>query len=114
MCGVTRPDSYTLRELYYMLDGKRREAWDHTAYLVMSIAKIIGNDNCKFEDFHPYLEIKKHVKRNVPIKQLPEKLDEETKLLNISTRLNIPIEKLKKALAYGDKRHSSRRGVCNS
>ena len=63
MAGIAGvdPGPLTLRELMWMVDGRREEAWSHTAAL-MSLQANIHRDrkkrNSPFSpaDFHPYLK----------------------------------------------------------
>lgn len=50
------PGPRTLRELVWMADAKRSEAWDHTAELLALVANIFSKNKIKSSAFHPFAE----------------------------------------------------------
>ena len=49
-----------------MVDGRCREAWDHTASLMLIVASIVAGKNSrpKLADFHPYMRQEQAPKKN--------------------------------------------------
>lgn len=50
------PQPYTLRELFWLFEGRDRQQWIHTAAINATQSAAAGAKNVSIEKFHPYMQ----------------------------------------------------------
>lgn len=50
------PMPYTLRELFWLFEGRDRQQWMHTAAINATQSAAAGAKNVRIEKFHPYMQ----------------------------------------------------------
>tara|TARA_R110002020_G_C15760684_1_gene727065 strand:- start:28 stop:429 length:402 start_codon:yes stop_codon:yes gene_type:complete len=49
------PNPYSLKELFWLYEGRDRQQWMHTASITATLSASAGAKNCSIEKYHPYL-----------------------------------------------------------
>ncbi len=74
------PRPYSLRELFWLFEGRDRQQWMHTAAINATLSASSGAKNVRIENFHPYMQdskLKNLKKRALELKARKEKQNGE-------------------------------------